>query len=54
MTILKSLLTVDELNFQPLITHVKEFLIEYKTEFLQDQVGILETIYQHGFMKFSS
>jgi hypothetical protein len=39
---------VDELNIQPLISHIQEFLIEYKTEFLhQNPTGILETIYQH-------
>ena len=39
---------MDELNVQPLIPHVQEFLIEHKTEFLhQNPTGILETVYQH-------
>ena len=33
--VLKLLIAVDELNIQPLISHVQEFLIERKTEFLQ-------------------
>src|SRR5256886_16184376 len=46
--ILKLLIAVDELNIQPLISHVQEFLIEHKTEFLhQNPTGILETVYQH-------
>src|ERR1051325_5536880 len=40
-------MAVDELNIQPLISHAQEFLIEHKTEFLQQNpVGILEFIYQ--------
>src|SRR5207248_3277965 len=39
---------LDELNIQQLISHVQEFLIEHKTEFLkQNPTGILETVYQH-------
>ena len=31
-----------------MISHVQEFLIEHKTEFLhQNPTGILETVYQH-------
>src|SRR5438477_8914853 len=46
--VLKLLIAVDELNIQPLISHVQEFLIEHKTEFLQQNpTGILETVYQH-------
>src|SRR5256884_537929 len=46
--VLKLLIAVDELNIQPLISHVQEFLIEHKTEFLyQNPTGILETVYQH-------
>src|SRR5207248_8360928 len=46
--VLKLLIVVDELNIQPLISHVQEFLIEHKTEFLhQNPTGILETVYQH-------
>ena len=46
--VLKLLIAVDELNIQQLISHVQEFLIEHKTEFLcQNPTGILETVYQH-------
>ena len=46
--VLKLLIAVDELNIQPLIAHVQEFLIEHKMEFLQQNpTGILETVYQH-------
>ena len=46
--VLKLLIAVDELNIQSLISHVQEFLIEHKTEFLhQNPTGILETVYQH-------
>ena len=46
--ILKLLIAVDELQIQSLISHVQEFLIEHKTEFLhQNPTGILETVYQH-------
>jgi hypothetical protein len=46
--ILKLLIAVDELNIQPLISHVQEYLIEHQTEFLhQNPSGILETVYQH-------
>jgi hypothetical protein len=45
---LKLLIAVDELNIQPLISHVQKFLIEHRTEFLhQNLTGILETVYQH-------
>src|SRR5689334_13782706 len=45
---LKLLIAVDELNIQQLISHIQEFLIEHKTEFLhQNPTGILETVYQH-------
>src|ERR1041385_6509733 len=46
--VLKLLIAVDELNIQPLISHIQEFLIKHQTEFLhQDPTGILETVYQH-------
>ena len=47
--VLKLLMAVDELNIQPLISHIQEFLIKHDhTEFLhQNPVGILETVYQH-------
>jgi hypothetical protein len=46
--ILKLLIAVDELNIQPLISHIQEFLIEHKIEFLyQNPTDILETVYQH-------
>ena len=46
--VLKLLIAVDELNIQPLISHIQEYLIEHKTEFLhQNPAGILETVYQH-------
>jgi hypothetical protein len=46
--VLKLLIAVDELDIQPLISHIQEFLIEHKTEFLhQNPTGILETVYQH-------
>ena len=46
--VLKLLIAVDELNFQSLISHIQEFLIEHKAEFLQQNpTGILETVYQH-------
>ena len=39
---------MDELNIQPLISHIQEFLIKHQTEFLhQNPTGILETVYQH-------
>jgi hypothetical protein len=42
------LIAVDELNIQPLISYIQEFLIEHQTEFLyQNPTGILETVYQH-------
>src|SRR3954452_17311918 len=46
--VLNLLIAVDELNIQPLISYVQEFLIERKAEFLrQNPTGILETVYQH-------
>src|SRR5918911_4098402 len=46
--VLKLLIAVNELNIQQLISHVQEFLIEHKAEFLhQNPTGILETVYQH-------
>ena len=46
--VLQLLIFVDELNIQPLISHIQEFLIEHQTEFLhQNPTGILETVYQH-------
>ncbi|RGB35314.1 hypothetical protein C1646_814829 [Rhizophagus diaphanus] len=46
--VLKLLIAVDELNIQPLISHIQEYLIEHQTEFLnQNPSGILETVYQH-------
>ena len=48
LDVLKLLIAVDELNIQPLVSHVQEFLIEHKTEFLhQNPADILETVYQH-------
>ena len=45
---LKLLIAVDELNIQPLISHIQEFLIKHQTEFLQQNpTGILEIIYQY-------
>ena len=45
---LKLLIAVDELNIQQLISHIQEFLINHKTEFLhQNPTGILEAVYQH-------
>ncbi|CAB4384935.1 unnamed protein product [Rhizophagus irregularis] len=34
LDILKLLIAVDEFNIQPLVSHIQEFLIEHKTEFL--------------------
>ena len=46
--VLKLLIAVDELNIQPLISHIQEYLIEHKTEFLhQNPADILKTVYQH-------
>src|SRR5437868_9988068 len=46
--VLKLLVAVDDLNIQPLISHIQEYLIEHQTEFLhQNPTGILETVYQH-------
>ncbi|CAB4383846.1 unnamed protein product [Rhizophagus irregularis] len=46
--VLKLLIAVDELNIGSLITHIQEYLIENRTEFLhQNPTGILETVYQH-------
>ena len=46
--VLKLLIAVDELNIQPLISHIQEYLIEHQTEFLhQNPTGILETVHQH-------
>jgi hypothetical protein len=46
--VLKLLIAVDELNIQPLISHIQEYLIEHQTEFLhQNPSGILETVYRH-------
>jgi hypothetical protein len=46
--VLKLLIAVDELNIQSLISHIQEYLIEHKTEFLhQNPTNILETVYQH-------
>src|SRR6266498_2260184 len=45
---LKNLMVVDELNVQPLIPCIQEYLIKNKYEFLQQNpIGILETAYQH-------
>jgi hypothetical protein len=45
---LKLLIAVDELSIHSLISHIQEFLLEYQTEFLQQNpTEILETIYQH-------
>ncbi|GES86396.1 hypothetical protein GLOIN_2v1478619 [Rhizophagus clarus] len=46
--VLKLLIAVDELNNQQLISHIQEYLIKHRTEFLhQNPTGILETVYQH-------
>jgi hypothetical protein len=46
--ILKLLIAVDELNIQPLISHIQEFLIEHHTEFLhKNPTNILEIVYRH-------
>src|SRR3989440_10538992 len=46
--VLKLLIAVDELNIQPLISHIQEYLIQHQTEFLhQNLTGILEAVYQH-------
>src|SRR2546429_5606085 len=46
--VLRLLIAVDELNIHPLISHIQEYLIEHRTEFLhQNPTGILETVYQH-------
>jgi hypothetical protein len=45
--ILKLLIAVNELNINPLISHIQEFLIEHQTEFLyQNSIDILD-VYQH-------
>ena len=45
---MKLLIAVDELNIQPLISYIQEFLIKHQTKFLhQNPTGILETVYQH-------
>jgi hypothetical protein len=50
--VLELLIAVDELNIQPLISHIQEYLIEHQTEFLcQDPTGILEIAYQHEAFK---
>src|SRR5436305_8001983 len=39
---------MNSIFIQPLIFHIQEFLIEYKTVFLyQNPIGILKTVYQH-------
>ncbi|GBB91208.1 hypothetical protein RclHR1_01840005 [Rhizophagus clarus] len=46
--VLKLLIAVDELNINPLISHIQEYLIKHQTEFLhQNPTGVLETVYQH-------
>ncbi|GBC09750.1 hypothetical protein RclHR1_09090008 [Rhizophagus clarus] len=46
--ILKLLIAVDELNIQPLISYIQEFLIEHQAEFLyKNPTKILEIVYQH-------
>jgi hypothetical protein len=46
--VLKLLIAVDELNIQQLIFHIQEYLIEHRTEFLnQNLTDILEIVYQH-------
>ena len=46
--VLKLLIAVDELNIQPLISHIQKFLIKHQTEFLlQNQADILQTVYHH-------
>jgi hypothetical protein len=48
LDVLKLLIAVDELNIQPLISHIQEFLIEHQTEFLcQDPTDTLEIVYQY-------
>jgi hypothetical protein len=46
--VLKLLIAVDELNINPLISHIQEFLIEHQIEFLnQGQIEVLNTIHQY-------
>jgi hypothetical protein len=45
---LKLLIAVDELNIHPLISHIQEFMIKRRTEFLQQNIiEVLETVYRH-------
>ncbi|EXX68343.1 hypothetical protein GLOIN_2v1471188 [Rhizophagus irregularis DAOM 181602=DAOM 197198] len=45
---LKLLVAVDELNIQPLISHIQEYLIEHQPEFLnKNPTKLLEIAYQH-------
>src|SRR4051812_12133548 len=46
--LLELLVAVDELNIQQLILYIQEFLIEYQSEFLRENlIDILEIVYQH-------
>ena len=45
--VLKLLIAVDELNIQPLISHIQEYLIENQTKYLhRNPTDVLETVYQ--------
>jgi hypothetical protein len=51
--VLKLLIAVDELNIQPLISHIQEYLIENQTEFLrQNTTRILETVHHQNLYRF--
>ena len=53
--VLKLLIAVDELNIQPLISHIQEYLIKNQPEFLrQNPIVILETVYQHETFEYLS
>ncbi|RIA99466.1 hypothetical protein C1645_811502 [Glomus cerebriforme] len=52
--VLKLLIAVDELNIQPLISCIQEYLTETQSEFLhQNLIGILEIVYQHEKFTYS-
>src|ERR1051325_4123512 len=46
--VLNILIAVDELDIQPLVSCIQEYLTGNRTDFLyQDPIGILEIVYQH-------
>ncbi|GBC03011.1 hypothetical protein RclHR1_04930008 [Rhizophagus clarus] len=46
--VLKLLIIVDELNIQPLVSCIQNYLINHQDEFLQQNpIGILEEVYKH-------